>query len=308
MSYSILSICSSDFPELLNVRVTPSVVESAPVESVDSGGVRVGSSACILRIRLSARNFRARWVRRDINCSLTDERPIHSTANRDHLATFLFQLFLVIVSLVSGAIFPAHAFAREQPGTALADAAERKNWEELNTRLNGATAQDVNVAQADGMTALHWAVFYQQDDVVEQLLKRDAKVHSKTAYNITPLSLAVETGTAESVSMLLAAGADPNDRRLGEETPLMLAARRGAPAVVQSLIGAGADVNAKEVRDQTALMWAAEAGNAAVVKTLLDSGADLNRSLESGFTAFLFAARQGKLECVRVLLLSLIHI
>ena len=204
--------------------------------------------------------------------------------------------------MVACSIMPCFAVAQDHSRTSIADAAEQKDWMVLNSLLDEATEQDVNIAQPDGMTALHWAVFYQQDEIVSELLRQGAKVDCETEYDITPLSLAVEVGSLESVKTLLTAKANPNHPRLGKETPLMLAARRGDLGIVNALIEAGAEVDAKEVRGQTSLMWAAEAGNTSVVQALIDAGADVDASLPSGFTAFLFAVRQGNSDCACVLL------
>ncbi len=213
------------------------------------------------------------------------------------LRVILSFIIAFVVSLVASTVI-----AQQPPNTTIADATERKDWLSVDNLLKEATQQNLNAAQADGMTALHWAVFHQQENIVAQLLNRGANVDARTAYQITPLSLAAEVGTQKTVRLLLAADAEPNERRLGKETPLMLAARRGDPAIVKLLIDAGAEVEATEARGQTALMWATEAGNSNAASVLLEGGAKTDVSLQSGFTAFLFAARQGKMECARVLL------
>ena len=49
---------------------------------------------------------------------------------------------------------------------------------------------DVNVAQADGTTALMWAVRQDDAELVERLLRAGAKVSAVNRYDITPLYLA----------------------------------------------------------------------------------------------------------------------
>jgi len=162
---------------------------------------------------------------------------------------------------------------------------------------------DVNAPQDDGTTALHWAVYQDDLEIAQLLVRAGANVKAANRYGMTPLSLACTNGNGAMVELLLKAGADPNAALPGGETPLMTCARTGKLAAVQALLSHGADVKAKESRHgQTALMWAAADGNAEVVEALLKAGADLHARLESGFTPFLFAVREGRTNVVRVLL------
>ena len=136
----------------------------------------------------------------------------------------------------------------------LADAAEKN---EVLTRLiakSQSSADDVNQAQPDGMTALHWAAFHRNEESVAELLKADAEVDAKTHYSITPLTIACRAGDAGIVERLLEAGADANQKQKGGETPLMTTARTGSVEVAKLLLAAGAKVDAQEHRKQTALM------------------------------------------------------
>lgn len=182
----------------------------------------------------------------------------------------------------------------------VANAAERQDLQPIDEAL--AARADVNAAQADGMTALHWAVWHEDPTLVRKLLRAGAKPTSANRYGVTPLSLACTNGHAEIVEQLLGAGADANSALRGGETALMTAARTGRLAVVHSLLRHGARVDAKERTGQTALMWAAAEGHADVVQALIDAGADFRDALPSGFTPTMFAAREGRTEVVRVLL------
>jgi ankyrin repeat protein len=164
-------------------------------------------------------------------------------------------------------------------------------------------AIDVNAPQVDGMTALHWAAYHDDQEMVELLLRVGAKANAANRYGVTPLSLACTNGNDQIVDLLLQAGADPNASLPGGETPLMTAARTGTIAAVKALLSRGAQVDRKDDRrGQTALMWAAAEGHAAVVQALIDAGADFRVRLPSGFTPLLFAVREGRLDVVRVLL------
>jgi ankyrin repeat protein len=161
----------------------------------------------------------------------------------------------------------------------------------------------VNIPQADGMTALHWATYQDDLELAQLLVRAGAHVKAANRYGVTPLSLACTNGNGAMVEMLLKAGADPNAALPGGETPLMTASRTGTLAAVNALINHGASVDAKdERRGQTALMWAAAEGHAFVVQALIDADADFRTGVPSGFTPLLFAVREGRLGVVRVLL------
>jgi uncharacterized protein len=189
---------------------------------------------------------------------------------------------------------------------------------------------DVNAAQGDGATALHWAAHWDQLDTAEALIRAGANVNAATALGVTPLALACENGNGAMVEKLLNAGANANPTLLTGESALMTCARTGSTEGVSTLLARGADGNAKErEHGQTALMWAAAHGHADIAKLLIDHGADIHARSRSyrefvarkmpgigeqrghtsgvwmergGSTPLLFAARAGDIECAGVLL------
>ncbi len=216
-------------------------------------------------------------------------------------------LWSVACSLWSGnlAILPA-LFTLLVPLSAadlsLVNAAARDDWSTAPTLLSN---QDtVRATQADGMTALHWAIHYHRADQVSKLLAAGASATTATAYKITPLQMACDQGNTAIIRALLAAGANAQDSVEGRESMLMLAARSGRSDAVQALLdhGAGAKIDADSEKGQTALMWAAAEGHVEVVKLLLAAKADPARRTDKGFTALLFAVRAGHRAVVDALL------
>ena len=183
----------------------------------------------------------------------------------------------------------------------VADAAERRDRATVQALLKERI--DVNAPQADGMTALHWAVYQDDLELTELLLRAGAGVDSANRYGVTSLALACTNGNADMVALLLTRGADPNVALPGGETPLMTAARTGSLAAVTALLARGASVGeADDRRGQTALIWASAEGHAAVVQALIDAGADVKTRVPSGLSPLLFAVRDGRKDVVRVLL------
>jgi len=162
---------------------------------------------------------------------------------------------------------------------------------------------DVNAVQADGTTALHWAVDRESVEIVGLLIRAGANVKAANRYGATPLWLAALNGNAVVINMLLEAGADAATASAEGETALMVAARTGTLDAVEALLSRGADPNVKESwRGQTALMWAAAEGHATVIEALVKRGADVQTRSNGGFTALLFAAREGRIAAVDTLL------
>jgi len=209
----------------------------------------------------------------------------------------------------------------------IADAVMQHN--DAAARLLIANKSDVNAAQTDGTTALHWAARWDDIETAQLLIRRGAAPEAANHDGATPMFLAAQNGSAAMIELLLKGGAEVNTPVLAHgETALMMASRRGSVDAVRVLIEHGAQVNAKDtLRGTTALMWAAEQGHAGVVELLIRSGADVRAQSEvlrplkrkglgfapvseqggpdgpikGGLTALLFAARQGSIECVRAL-------
>ncbi|MSU53743.1 MAG: hypothetical protein EXS41_10200 [Opitutaceae bacterium] len=226
---------------------------------------------------------------------MTGGRQAFSPVRRLRLVPGSRSLILAAGLMLGG----ANANASPAP---IADAAERKDAAALRGRLAKTANADVNVAQVDGMTALHWAAYHDDLETGKTLLAAGATAEITNRYGVTPLSLVCTNGHAEFAELLLANGANPNTALHGGETPLMTAARTGKVAVVNVLLARGAGIDAKLPDGQTATMWAAAEGHLAVIEALLAAGADFRTPLATGFTPLLFAVRAGQLEIVSAFL------
>ena len=167
------------------------------------------------------------------------------------------------------------ASAQERVASDVADATMRRDDARIEQLI--AAHADVNAAQPDGSTALHWAAYHGDTRAAETLLRAHANPNGVTETGMTPLILACEGGNAELVKLLLQHGANPKQTLKNGETPLMMAARTGNVPVLELLLKKGAPVDAREkLRNTTALMWAAANANAAAVRFLVAKGADIN--------------------------------
>jgi ankyrin repeat protein len=175
--------------------------------------------------------------------------------------------------LISGFLIAALAFAAD---SRLSEAAERGDKTAVRTLLQ--QGADIDGAQGDGTTALHWAAFNDDLETANLLIASGANVKVATREGaITPLFMACQNGNGLMIAALLKAGASANSVKANGTSALMMASASGSVPAVEALLNAGATVNAKEsVHGQTALMFAAALNRDAVVKTLLAHGAEAN--------------------------------
>ena len=175
---------------------------------------------------------------------------------------------LCLSALLSGAVPP------ESP---VADAAMRADLDKVRILLKAGA--DVNVAQGDGMTALHWSAENRSVEMAAMLIYAGANVEAVTRIGgYTPLHLASRSGSAAIVQELLEAGANPTvASSAGGATPLHFAASASSRGSVISLLDNGAEIDARESAwEQTPLMFAASLGRTEIVELLLSRGADVS--------------------------------
>ena len=157
----------------------------------------------------------------------------------------------------------------------VADAAARGDRATVQALI--AKKADVNGAQGDGATAMHWAAFKGDRQMAELLIAAGAKAAVANRNGSTPLWLAAINGDAPMIAMLLRAGADANEKLPLGRSPLMIAARTGSVDAIKALLEGGANVNAKDTqRGTTPLMWAADEGHEAAIQLLIERGADVS--------------------------------
>lgn len=230
--------------------------------------------------------------------------------------------FRVFVAAGLLSLASASAFA-ELPKQTLGDLVRAGKRESVLAAITS-PGVDVNEKAPDGSTALMWATYNADKELVNALLKRGAKANVANRYGATALSEAIKLDDIDLVRTLLDAGADVNSPNLDNQTALMLAISGGSLPISKLLIERGADVNAVETfRDQNALMWAAGTNQPDIVDLLLAHGAknvnarakfdDWPRQQTSepraqyqsrqtgGLTALLYATRSGCLRCAQAL-------
>jgi ankyrin repeat protein len=175
--------------------------------------------------------------------------------------------------VVGGIMVATLAFAADVD-VRLVEAARQRDAAAVGALLQKGV--DVNAADGDGSTALHWAAASGNLEMTQALLKAGAQVTAETRIGaITPLLMAARGGHAAVIEALLAAGASANEANANGTTALMMAAGSGSPDAVTLLLDRGANPNAKDVTNgQTALMFAAARNRTEAIRVLLARHAD----------------------------------
>lgn len=208
--------------------------------------------------------------------------------------------------------------ADENGHTPLMAAAEEGQEQVVEYLLS--VGAEVNAKTKEGWTALLLAAQENQPDVIRLLLAKKADLEARCTYRSmssygnrnkptilsfyegsTPLMVAVEENSVESVKVLLenranvnvtisktkleiptnynwkeANSIDPNNNNSGLKpeyntqgwTPLMEAVEQGSESIVKLLLAAGADANAKTSTGMTAASIAQKMGNAAILQLI----------------------------------------
>lgn len=135
--------------------------------------------------------------------------------------------------------------------THIYDAAHVGDVAEVRTWL-ASHPQDLNANVSDGLTLLHVACAFGQEELVAFLLDRNARVNvnAENSSRETPLHLATlyrdDETAARIVDRLVANGAELNAPQKGGQTALHHAVARGSKPIVETLILAGADPMLKD--------------------------------------------------------------
>mgnify|MGYP002629523316 CR=1 FL=1 len=217
--------------------------------------------------------------------------------NRRLLAGLKGAVLVLVVSITN------LAFAQSE----VADAAMQKNNDQVRQLLRDGA--DVNSAQADGATAIHWAAYHGDTDLAKILLKAGANPSAANRNGATPLWLAANQGDAKMLDTLVKGGADANEVLPLGRTPLMLAARSGHVDAIKVLVNHGAEVNVSESeRGTTPLMQAADQGHATALAELIKQGASVatlsKPVLRDGRTAALGNSEDPRISVRRQTLVS----
>src|SRR5262245_27661176 len=105
---------------------------------------------------------------------------------------------VLVIGLV--ALVSTIALAAAAADLRLVNAVKLRDGESVRTLLKARV--DVNAAQPDGVTALHWAAHWSDLETARLLIAAHANVNAADDYHVTPLSLACLNGDGAMVETL----------------------------------------------------------------------------------------------------------
>ncbi|KAF5928742.1 protein phosphatase 1 regulatory subunit 16A isoform X2 [Diceros bicornis minor] len=214
------------------------------------------------------------------------------------------------------------------PSVTLLEAAARNDLEEVRHFLESGVSPDL--ANEDGLTALHQSCIDDFREMVQQLLEAGAKVNARDSECWTPLHAAATCGHLHLVELLIARGADllavnsdgnmPYDLCEDEQTLDCLEtamanggitqdsieAARALPELhmlddIRSLLRTGADLDAPQDHGATLLHIAAANGFSEAAALLLEHRASLSAKDRDGWQPLHAAAYWGQVHLVELL-------
>src|SRR4029079_10818697 len=112
----------------------------------------------------------------------------------------------------------------------LIQAVKRRDLDAVRVLLNERV--DVNAAQGDGATPLHWAAHRDDLAIADLLIRAGARANVADDVGMTPLHVACTNRSGAMVDRLLSAAADANATLPSGETALMTCARTGDASAV----------------------------------------------------------------------------
>ena len=162
---------------------------------------------------------------------------------------------------------------------------------------------ELNEADDDGNTLLHYAVDNEHLAFVELLLEYEVDVNVVDYDQTTPLHIASLNGNLDLVKLLIKAGALVNKMDDQRRTPLHLAALNGDQKVLKYLLDHGADINLGSDAEYTALHDVVNEGKLDSAKFLIDHGAMINaQNNEERYTPLHCAVLNKDIKIIALLL------
>ncbi|XP_052358206.1 LOW QUALITY PROTEIN: ankyrin-2-like, partial [Oncorhynchus keta] len=154
----------------------------------------------------------------------------------------------------------------------------------------------------NGYTPLHIAAKKNQTSVASSLLQYGAETNVLTKQGVTPLHLASQEGHSDMTSLLLGKGAHVNTSTKSGLTPLHLTAQEDRVNAAEVLAKRDANLDQQTKLGYTPLIVACHYGNVKMVNFLLQQGASVNAKTKNGYTPLHQAAQQGHTHIINVLL------
>jgi ankyrin repeat protein/L-ascorbate metabolism protein UlaG (beta-lactamase superfamily) len=154
----------------------------------------------------------------------------------------------------------------------------------------------------DGMTPLHYGVYYGYIPVVDYALKNGIDLNIKDRRGLTPVWFSVSGIQPAMLRKLIALGADLSVKNPQGDNMLFRAASAGNAEIFRILLDKGFKIDEKNAWGATPVVYALRSNAVEIVRILVEKGIDLKAASESSFTLLHHAVLSGKADAVHYLL------
>ena len=155
----------------------------------------------------------------------------------------------------------------------------------------------IDAIDSFGNSAVHWAALNGQDDILDELILREANLSCVNHNGITPLHLAASSRIGASALDVLLTNKDKIDVNARDKygrTPLHLAAKYGRHNMINDLIRCGANTSIADKALATPLHYASGSGHTPVIDSLMNmSDTDVNLIDTNGMSALHYSSMAG---------------
>ncbi|CAO3668469.1 unnamed protein product [Umbelopsis ramanniana] len=134
---------------------------------------------------------------------------------------------------------------------------------------------NIDAADFNSMTALHWAAKNDNEEVLEWLLQRHIKTEATTKGGDTALHLTAQHNKSKSVTILLKYGARADARNQDDKTPTQMAILNGHIDIAYQLIVESGTLQISENNYLSLAYLAVDAGKADLVHKALDMNSNV---------------------------------
>lgn len=161
---------------------------------------------------------------------------------------------------------------------------------------------NVNLKRDDGYTPIFMAANFSTKETIEQLLEYGANIY-ETIKGSNVLHVAASNNTFDVVKYFVDKKIDVNAKNENGLTPFLASLNKGKDEeIILLLLNSGADINYTNLKNRsTPLMMAADFGYLKTVKLLIEKGANLESKNRDGYTALDIARKQKNYEIIEFL-------
>ena len=163
--------------------------------------------------------------------------------------------------------------------------------------LKDLTVDNVNTADGDQRTALHWAVKSRLTAIVKLLLAAGADSRILDSHDETPLYRAVAFGYEDIIQLIL----EHDENHVFDEKLVQCAMLSNQGLIVQKYISVGKDPTEKASRANEMLIQSSSLGKLAIMQLALQFGADLDAKDGMGRSILLAAVENGRSAVAQIL-------